>query len=205
MARFNEILVGRYNRFLQKFLMLKGGPPAPQLTSEIGAGFILFNGVENLFLETWNRFAVSVTAVAGAGAAAQVQIANPTGTNVIAVLERITVALTSTGQALLLFNNNSTTALPTPVTPFALDRRQGISQNSSMVLSSSNVTGAVGSAIWSPLLLSNTTYDAIYDNQQELPLTPGTLYAVASPVGVAFTIVVSYLWRERFLEESERF
>ena len=30
MALYNEILVGRFNRGLQKFLSIKGGPPAPQ-------------------------------------------------------------------------------------------------------------------------------------------------------------------------------
>src|SRR5882762_4396490 len=39
MARFNEILTGRYNRFLQKLLQMKGGPPSAQLASEIQPGF----------------------------------------------------------------------------------------------------------------------------------------------------------------------
>jgi len=35
MAKFNEILAGRYNRFLQKLFQMKGGPPSAQLSSEI--------------------------------------------------------------------------------------------------------------------------------------------------------------------------
>src|SRR5258708_26699837 len=37
MARFNEILVGRYNRYLQKLLGIKGPPPSAQRSPEVGS------------------------------------------------------------------------------------------------------------------------------------------------------------------------
>src|SRR6266851_4747570 len=56
MARFNEILVGRYNRSLQKLLSMKGQAVMPQLASELQPTFSFFSGAENRYLESWERF-----------------------------------------------------------------------------------------------------------------------------------------------------
>src|SRR5260370_18480671 len=96
MARYNEILVGRYNRMLQKLFGMKGGVVAPQLASEISAAFPLFSGVENRYLESWNRFTSVVNQVALAGTPAQWQLRNTTS-NVIAVIEKLTIS-SSTAQ-----------------------------------------------------------------------------------------------------------
>src|SRR5260370_38399849 len=88
MARYNEILVGRYNRMLQKLFGMKGGVVAPQLASEISAAFPLFSGVENRYLESWNRFTSVVNQVALAGTPAQCQLRNTTS-NVIAVIDKL--------------------------------------------------------------------------------------------------------------------
>src|SRR5882672_510048 len=97
MARFNEILVGRFNRSLQKLFAMKGGPPAPQLASEVSVNHQLLSGVENRYLEGWNRFGVSVqVAAGGAGNRSAFRIRNPKGSNVIGVIEKWTVLATAT-------------------------------------------------------------------------------------------------------------
>jgi hypothetical protein len=54
MAKYNEILTGRYNRFIQKLFSMKGPAPAPQLSSDIAMQMSFFNGVENRYLEGWD-------------------------------------------------------------------------------------------------------------------------------------------------------
>src|SRR5260370_2123300 len=78
MARFNEILVGRYNRFLQRLLSMKGGPPAPQLASEIQPQMdVEALPVELRFLLGWHLYQNTVSQGASVGNAAGVQIRNP--------------------------------------------------------------------------------------------------------------------------------
>src|SRR5437879_1331505 len=90
MARYNEILVGRFNRFLQKVFAMKGEPPAPQLAGEISPNFQLFSGVENRYLEAWDRFAAGVNVAPVAGNLSGIRLRNPAGSNIVAVLERVT-------------------------------------------------------------------------------------------------------------------
>jgi len=92
MARFNEILAGRYNRFLQKLFVLKGGPPSPQLSSEIGIAMVLFNGVENRWLESWERFFFTSFLAASAANEGGVRLRNPAGSNVMVVIERVEIS-----------------------------------------------------------------------------------------------------------------
>src|SRR5215813_11736817 len=96
MAKFNEILVGRFNRALQKFTGIKGLVPAPTLASEIMPVFPLPFGVENRYLESWSRF----TAIASTGGAVGVQpivkFRLPANSNIVAVLERVTLFFRAT-------------------------------------------------------------------------------------------------------------
>src|SRR5713226_1397388 len=95
MAIYNEILVGRYARMLQKLFSIKGGVPAKQLAGEITPAFTLFSGAEHRYLESWGLFASSIIQAAVAAQFSQVQWRNPPGSNVIAVFHM----LVATGQA----------------------------------------------------------------------------------------------------------
>src|SRR6266478_3124367 len=89
MAKFNEILAGRYNRFLQKLFQLKGGPPSAQLASEVMPIFPFFNGRENRWLEGWNTFALVRAENALAGFSSVVRLRNPPSSNIICIFERL--------------------------------------------------------------------------------------------------------------------
>src|SRR5262249_21216739 len=95
MAIFNEILVGRFNRRLQKLTGIKGMAPAPQLSSEIMAVIPLFFGVENRALESWGRFSAFAAATGGAGQSAGFRIRIPGSTNVVVVIEKLLLEFTS--------------------------------------------------------------------------------------------------------------
>jgi len=203
MARYNEILAGRYNRLLQKLFQMKGGPPASQLAGDIQVNFNLFTGVENRYLEGWKRFAIPLTLGAMVAADNSLRLRNPVGSNVIAVVELIMgVDLQAgvidygpyttdyaTGQATLIVN---------------LDSRQGLTSGSTLIASSAQpgVQG-VGQFMFQFRSLATVTIPLIQTDSQEIPVLPGT--------GIQWRSVtqntangINFVWRERALEESER-
>src|SRR5260370_4141043 len=87
MGIFNEIVEGRLNRGLQKLFAIKGGPPVRQLGGEIMPVHPLRSGVENLWLEGWNRFVAFTDLTSGVGQIVGVRMRNPIGSNGNGVLE----------------------------------------------------------------------------------------------------------------------
>jgi hypothetical protein len=207
MARYNEILVGRYNRFLQKFLSMKGGPPAPQLSSEIGATWTLFHGVENRYLEGWERFAGNGALAAAAANGSGVRLRNPAGSNVMAVIERLSFSTIIAETPFLQFGFTNTVDLATIVSTAGnkLDNRGR--PNPTLILSQTNATAGVVPALDftldNPRTSANGLVLWINDENQELTLLPGaTIQVVTSAVNQ--DIQAAFVWRERLLEESER-
>ena len=205
MAIFNEILSGRYNRALQKIFAIKGSPPVRQLGGELMPVHQIFSGAENRYPENWNRFGVALNQPQTAAVVAGVRMRNPGNSNVIAVFEKI------------LINNSSAAAdqynvrleaqaldLATIVTltTARLDPRGNpqptliASRSSSPGLFGTNVKGIVN-------LNTNTPFDFIGTDIQEITLLPGDALQVEDTV-VNQQVVVSFIWRERLLEESER-
>src|SRR5713101_1139552 len=115
MARLNEILVGRFNRLFQKVYGIKGPPPVATLAPEIMPVHPIANGVETRWLEMWQRWGFSVTITGAAANNATVQIRNPAASNIIAVVEKLTV-LSASAQELdvsMQFNRPDLTGLGT--------------------------------------------------------------------------------------------
>src|SRR6516164_6184652 len=99
MARFNEILSGRFNRALQKLTSIKGEAPAPVLGSEILPVFPMFFGNENRYLESWQTFG-SLSGISAVAAQFSIfHFRNPTGSNVIAVVTKLTLSNTQAAVA----------------------------------------------------------------------------------------------------------
>jgi hypothetical protein len=208
MARFNEILVGRYNRQLQKLLGMKGPASLVTLNEEVHAAFPLFSGVENRYLEQWQRFAsvgAPVTAPA-AGNRAAWRIRNPAGSNVIGVIEKFLMFANATDQPFLNFNNVAT-VMPTESTPSVgstnLDGR-GQQGGSTCIISASLNFGAVGAANWQMIIPINTNLELVLIEDQEMVLAPGTQITVIANTLAQALVTVNVIWRERFLEDSER-
>lgn len=204
MALYNEILVGRFNRALQKLLGLKGGPPAPQLAGEIAPSLPLPWGREMRALESWFTFAFTAGIGAAAGQQSVARMRNPANSNVVAVFERICVALVLTDQPLL---QSQASGADLVVTAFSsqqrLDPRGATGSN---LIFSSNTVGVPAVALINKLQIAgapNTTADFIITDIEEIPLLPGDALQVQSN-NVNQALNVSWLWRERFLEEGER-
>jgi len=213
MAKFNEILSGRYNRALQKLFSMKGAVPAAQLATEIAPNVTMFYGVENRYLESWDRYAGSLNAPLVAGARSAVQIRNPLNSNVIAVFEKIQPGI-STASAAPAFVSMSQGALTTDLTNvftgFRLDKR---GRPNSTLIPSATAAAGVGDLGAVQLLIpvvaatgasfqSGSFQDVILDENMEWPLLPGEGLRWAVNL-VSQGTIVSLIWRERALEESE--
>jgi hypothetical protein len=206
MARLNEILVGRFARGLQKLFGIKGTVPVSTLAPEIMPVHTDFSGTENRYLEGWNRFGIQVQQAAVAAQTGGVRLRNPTGSNVIIVVEKLLYAnLTPTADTGQLLISTATADLATIValTNARFDPRGN--PQPTAVMSSTTNPGSLGpgtaKAAWQANATSN--YDVIGTDIQEFPLLPGDAAQVQS-VAVNLQVNVIWWWRERFLEESER-
>jgi hypothetical protein len=211
MARFNEILNGRFNRALQKITSIKGEAPAPVLGSEILPVFPMFFGKENRYLESWQTFGSFAAISAVAAQSAIFHFRNPAGSNLLSVVEKLTFTSTTTtvitAWMIVEGPNPSTSADDFGSTPnFCRFDSRG-QQNPTCKLTFGNAAADTwpgnNRAWWSSFMAQETTVDVILTDGQEFPVLPGdgfraVNFTANSPVGV------SVVWRERFLEESER-
>ncbi len=208
MARFNEINIGRWNRYAQKLTGMKGPPPAPQLASEIGLSHLIFSGVENRYLESWSRFGhhTAIGAVAGNGSG--IEIRNPNGSNVIAVVEKLQLVNigAATDVGFLSQGPGTTLAVPASGLVVTLDNR-GSAHGALLLFAQNTVVGVVADLLSGVIgrvpLAVNTASDYFIDEMILTTLVPGdNLRWRAGAVNQA--VAWNIIWRERFLEESER-
>ena len=205
MAIYNEILVGRFNRSLQKLFGIKGSPPVRQVAGEISPTHTLAAGVELRFLEQWNRYGFATFVAAAAGINGTLRIRNPVGSNVLFVLEKASAGGEGASDSVRLGMVETNADLVASATGInnRIDRRQG-STGSNAILSNSDLTHP-GSTISTLIgvIPAVTMYEFITYENQEIPVLPGQavdLWAGA----VNQQVICSLLWRERYLEESER-
>jgi hypothetical protein len=207
MAKFNEILAGRFNRALQKLLSMKGGPPAAQLATEITTN-IQFNQMGNDFryLEGWDIFGNQGTFPASVGNTFGYRLRNPSASNVIAVVEKIYFNA-SLGTDIIM---RVSTAIGQPGVELAnvasgavLDLRSQRVPGSTIIPSNANPSVAFGAPFFRWGLQPNVGVDGIVDDDQELLILPGTAIQFETSV-VNVQVQFAARWRERFLEDSER-
>jgi len=202
MAIFNEILVGRFNKALQRAFAIKASAPVRQLGGEIMPVYPMFRGVEERYLESWGIFFGAVTVAAVAAVTGAVRLRNPTGSNVIAVVEQWNFFSTVGADQPLLETDITNTDLAN----VGRGNTGGDSRQTSLsALITSNGTTGAGAA---QLLVravngANITTDFISTLDQELVLLPGRSLQLRSQI-VNTSVVESLRWRERALEESER-
>jgi hypothetical protein len=206
MARFNEILAGRYNRYLQKLFVLKGGPPAPQLSSEISTSLVLFSGVENRYLEGWNIFGFGQTLNGAVGNPAMIQLRNPAGSNVVGVIESLIIS-TAAADSISVSTGSFATNLGAVLLAIIYDARGGTIAitGPNIQLSQSNTTagGGLGRNFFFQTQ-AGVPFQVIQNENQEFPLVPGATWRVET-IAANNALTYGVRWRERLLEESERF
>jgi len=206
MARYNEILVGRFNRMMQKLFTMKGGPPCPQLAGDVQPSIAFFSGVENRVLEGWMLYGNGIGASAGgAGTFATVRLRNPTGSNVVAVIYKITIGPDVAAQASLQLQSGAVAA---DLTPFSSTnaRFDARAQAGPTLILSSGTPAAPSFGLGRMVvgIPAGQFAHLLVDDGDEVPILPGdgiqvVNQTVNTPLG--FT---AFWWRERALEESER-
>jgi hypothetical protein len=208
MAIFNEILVGRYNRALQKLLAIKGPPPVRQVGGEIVPAFTIFYGAENRYLEGWNRFGVAGSAGPVAAQPNNFRFRNPAKSGVIAVIEKITFSSAANdllaGGRILSAGVLPTIDLTVAQNGFQIDLRQGDPNTLNSACRTSRDTGSSPNTntFWLAQVLANTPVDVMVDENQEYVVAPGDVLQFDSTT-VNTKCTLAWLWRERPIEESE--
>lgn len=208
---YNEIQVGRYVRFLQKFLGTKAREPdAVTVAPEIAPVLPLFHGAENRYLEGWDRFGVQARVAAGVGLVDGFRLRNPQGSNVIAVVEAASVVFSAVADLANL--SIGTTSVDRATTSVGNSYENGgvvvvnlpaRGRPNSSCIASFDQTGAVGVVVQRKGAASGTSIDFILTDTQELQLLPGRtidIFGQTANIQTDFTIT----WRERFLEDAER-
>jgi hypothetical protein len=201
MARYNEILVGRYNRALQKMFSMKGGPPARQLATEISVQFGFLSGVENRYLEGWNIFMGGVTVAAVAAVPGAARLRNPAGSNIIVIVESAVVTGTLPDQP---FMSGGTINTDLTTVTGAIRRVDARSQgNANGIFSSQTNATNLTQFMTQKSFAANGYIDFVTYENQEIPILPGEAIQITSNVNNQ-VINIEFRWRERFLEDSER-
>jgi hypothetical protein len=195
----NEILVGRYNRFIQKLLGMKGGVTLSQISGEMTTTLNVANGAETRYLEGWTLFGAQVGAAAQVGNRNAFAIFNPTGSNVVAVVTLVmagdSVAAADTFQLIKVTTPVANIGTNDTANAVGWDKRDRPGTNMNL----SDGVARVGTSI----AFSTQTAGTSWIFPIEYPLLPGDELQISSTTN---NIVVNYAfhWRERFLEEAER-
>jgi len=213
MARFNEILVGRFNRALQKLTGIKGMASVPQLGTEVMANFEFPLGNEFRYLESWFRYRAFVTSGPVAAVTSGISLRNPANSNVVAVIEQLFFPrLSSDVASQTNINRGQATA--------DLDTTAGLTggsqredprgQSASTCVLSINSVALVTLTNPTLILMIGSGAGGGLDNSpisnpnQEILLMPGDAIQLSEQNAQNQLTRCGFCWRERFLEESER-
>jgi hypothetical protein len=206
MALHNEILEGRFSKYLTKIFSMKGGAPAPQISSEYQANLQFFTGVEDRALQGWYRYGLLFSQVAGVGQAAA-RLRNPPNSNRLVVIERVLMCDNGTGAVAKNWSLETQTTVADNSGPFAIaansswDKRLNLA--SPLIGSVSN--GAAGLSLIRALVAmpaAGGNFEFITEEQQEIILSPGEAIQVRATVN-ATDVNASFWWRERNFADSE--
>jgi hypothetical protein len=205
MAGYNSINVGRYNRWIQKLLSMKGPVTLESINPELHPVLQTYHGIEELVHQGWDMFGTAFTQNAVAAQFPAQRFRNPTGSNIVAVFTKIAVGSTTGLFADLTVQALNTDLSTTPALNLVgLDTR---GRNAPSLKYSNEV--AVGTVNLANIIARDFTAvsapmaDFIKTREQGIPLLPGNCIQVTGPTANN-SLVVAWRWQERFLEESER-
>jgi hypothetical protein len=204
MAQYNEILAGRFNRFVQKHFSMKGREGMPTLSADLGMTMNFNSGVENRYLEGWDTFGINQQVPAqGAALFSVMRLRNPLGSGVVGVITRC-YGFTQPGAAdapsISMTRSGTTTDLGVVVAAVNFDSRGR--PGSSLILSRGNPPQAGGTTLGNAQNAISGVVQELVGTGLEIPLLPGATFELiggTQNVNFGFTI----WWRERALESSE--
>lgn len=176
------------------------------LSDEMFFVFPLFNGNENRYLEYQYLFGFTGSTAAVASNVSAHQLRNPAGSNVIATFTKIALFPQNAAGTVNFSIGAQATDIATPIalTSVRFDPRGN--PQPSIVYSQQNTTpslAGLANTFFVGQQSSTFTQDCVLFEDEEITLLPGdAIRVVTSAVNQALQIIV--MWRERFLEDSER-
>ena len=209
MAIFNEILVGRWNRALQKQFAIKGTPPVRQLGGEVMPVINITKpgAREFRFLHGETMWGVLNTIAAVAASSGFIFLRNPPNSGILIIVERIVWFPSAAGQSVQLIRN-ITTGFAAGSAGSTLDYRQG--GNPAGVIGQSTAGAVAGGGTYGQFSRNGTDSLELINREEDfIVMNPGSAaLANSNNVGLVLqqqnaALNVSFWWRERPLEESE--
>ncbi len=198
---FNEILVGRWNQLLTKMFSMKGGAPAPQLEPAVRPVFSIVSEEDpDLHYVRGESLCSAVLDVPGVAANQSImQLRNPPGSGVLAIVERAIVAL-GAGSNIAAGVQASAFLLPILPVPGAVIFRDTRSRGTPTctIRGQNGVAGFPAPSIFN--VFANTPPFTI--QPVEVILAPGFEFTVYC-TGNNIELLGAIHWRERPLEASE--
>jgi hypothetical protein len=202
---FNEILVGRFNRYVQKLLVIKN-TALRNLNPDLQVNLPLLSGVEERYLQGWNRFAQEFVIVApGVGNSAGCRIRNPAANGVIVVIEYFTIDGPAAGDYRIQVGATTVDLATSAASQGRLDPRGNPASSAVVsITSAASTTATLGNAATFresvSVAFGLVQFPATVN--QELTVLPGDAFQIQNQTAnQAFT--ASAIWRERILESSE--
>src|SRR5437879_1103854 len=205
MAIYNEILAGRFARGIQKIFSMKGGVPTRQLSGEVMATFQIdkSTALENRSIHSVRSFAYPARVTGGVAQLAAVRFRNPTGSNVVAILEKFLITGTTTDTIRATRGATGTGDLTTNDSANQCIRDLRLGPVSGAIITSFRTNYVQQAVRWIEVDVAiNQNYDVIQKPSDEFVIAPGDLVTIQSTTAAAI-LDVTVFWRERTLEESE--
>lgn len=195
MAIWNEILEGGLNQALAKRLGMQTASPSPSVSPEIMAGLTLENDRPE-----WGYLKGEVL---GSARAAQVAVAaqfsfgalsNPTGSNLIVVIEKIEVQCPAGSAAIFRVRPVGSVA-GTPVTPQVRDTRWIIGTGAARTAANMSVGTAAGLGLEAPFAWAEV--GSRYEYNRPVILRPGSSCVIELGTANVGCNNFAFHWRER--------
>lgn len=199
-----DVWLAILNRFVEKYLNVKGGPTVVDFDSQVQLTVPVLIGAEERYHQGWSRFAFAIGVTGAAGQSAAVMLHNPLTSNAIAVVERLGVRSTAAAVAAFTVSFQPGPAgigdFGTAVTPLNMDGRSTI--GSSMIVTSSTAGAPFARNLFNVANINQLETQVISYENQELTLIPGSAL-IALDTTLGDTGIFHITWRERPLELSE--
>lgn len=201
MGKFNELLAARFNEGLTALLGLGEQEGVRTVAPEV-MPVVMMEGErpEHSYLKQERLAIGSVSGPADAANFTYVQLANPTGSNVILTLEQVIV---QASVAATLFFGTTTTLLATAVGSGVRDSRWGTpaapQQPTGSVRTAPNASGAlIGGALGRYLVAANAPIALAIP----FVISPGFQFSI-NPAAINILVNATFVWRERAMLPEE--
>lgn len=197
------IYVARISQWIEKRFSAKGGNVITDIDQSAVVQLPWESGVEDLYLKGWNRYIASFAVTAVAAQFSRALLRNPTGSNVIAVVESLWLNPSTAVDYTLENSQPDLATVQAPGTQLRrLDARSGFTDATCVVSSDNNATQFPGSANVIMRRGINSFPEVFVNATQQWTLLPKDGLWIVSDV-VNTNLQANVQWRERALEQSE--